>query len=322
MTGPRKRTFPLALATAVGALVAGPAHSSKTGRLENPGDAQAKKNYSITVNRETADHTKHHTETDQSRSGIGQTGQRDRRTGGGLTTSRYPGNRSTSARETLPTVGGNGRISERPAARLSSRSYPDSSQDSRSLLLAFAPTSSSRQIEEALRRRKAIQKGPRRSAAPGAGSESNPQTPVNNEDMIREALAHRGARYVWGGASRGGFDCSGFALYVYERTRGIKLPHSAAAQMKHGTPVARKDLRPGDLVFFFGRGTIGHVGIYIGRNRFVHAASHKGQVRTDALEGYYHQRYAGARRLSPAPEFASDEDQPPHGTTAAGGEDG
>lgn len=196
------------------------------------------------------------------------------------------------------------------------RSPSDNPRSSQPLLVAFAPTSSSRDINAALARRKARQEGPRR-IDPSLLEGSGPQTPVNNEDLIREALAHRGARYVWGGASRGGFDCSGFALYVYERTRGIKLPHSAAAQMKHGTPVARKDLRPGDLVFFYGRGTIGHVAIYIGENKIVHAASHKGRVRTDTLEGYYSDRYAGARRLSPAPGFAGEDTGPPGRPTAA-----
>ena len=73
--------------------------------------------------------------------------------------------------------------------------------------------------------------------------ETPPQTAVDNEDLIREALAYRGTRYVWGGASRGGFDCSGFALYIYRRTRGINLPHRAAEQFKHGLPVARSELR-------------------------------------------------------------------------------
>jgi cell wall-associated NlpC family hydrolase len=145
---------------------------------------------------------------------------------------------------------------------------------------------------------------------------SEPQTPVENEDLIREALAYRGTRYRWGGASRGGFDCSGFALYVYKRTRGINLPHRARDQMKRGTPVSRKELRAGDLVFFHTNRGIGHVGIYIGDNKFIHAANRRSNVRVNALTGWYARHYAGARRLSPAPEMPPEEDPPPPGTPA------
>ena len=124
----------------------------------------------------------------------------------------------------------------------------------------------------------------------------------DNEDLIREALSNRGRPYVWGGSSRGGFDCSGFMLYLYKRMRGINLPHSAAAQSRLGKPVAREDLQPGDLVFFAGsRKAIGHVGMYIGENRIVHAANHVKNVRIDTLTGYYDRRYRGARRLTPTP---------------------
>lgn len=130
-----------------------------------------------------------------------------------------------------------------------------------------------------------------------------------NEDLIREALANRGRPYVWGGASRGGFDCSGFMLYLYKRMRGINLPHSASAQMRMGRHVERHELQPGDLVFFAGsRRAIGHVGMYIGDNKIIHAANHKRDVRIDTLTGYYDRRYRGARRLSPTPiRIPSDE---------------
>jgi cell wall-associated NlpC family hydrolase len=126
--------------------------------------------------------------------------------------------------------------------------------------------------------------------------------PATNEDLIREALRNRGAPYVWGGASRGGFDCSGFVCYVFRKQRGMNLPHSASAQARLGTPVQREELQPGDLVFFstYRRG-ISHVGIYLGDNRFVHAANRRSNVRIDTLTGYYGNRLRSARRLSPAP---------------------
>jgi peptidoglycan DL-endopeptidase CwlO len=133
---------------------------------------------------------------------------------------------------------------------------------------------------------------------------------AESDDLIREALANRGRPYVWGGSSRGGFDCSGFVLYVFKKMRGINLPHSAAAQSRLGVPVARQDLQPGDLVFFTGtyRPGISHVGIYIGDNTIVHAASHKKNVRLDTLTGYYDRRYYSARRILPKPLKFSSED--------------
>ncbi|MCL5102751.1 MAG: NlpC/P60 family protein [Armatimonadetes bacterium] len=116
--------------------------------------------------------------------------------------------------------------------------------------------------------------------------------------VIQTALACRGARYRRGGTSRGGFDCSGFTRYVYAKY-GISLPHSSAAQANMGTPVSRGQLKEGDLVFFhtYRRG-VSHVGIYIGGNQFVHAATYGRGVRVDSLgAGYYANRYMCARRV-------------------------
>lgn len=121
---------------------------------------------------------------------------------------------------------------------------------------------------------------------------------VPNSDLIVEALAARGIQYRWGGTSRRGFDCSGFTRYLFERMRGVKLPHSASRQARYGDKVPREALRAGDLVFFrtYRRG-ISHVGIYIGGNRFVHAANRRKDVRVDELKGYYAKRYVTARRF-------------------------
>lgn len=131
----------------------------------------------------------------------------------------------------------------------------------------------------------------------------SPELESANDDIIREALSRRGTPYVWGGASRGGFDCSGFVCYVFAKQRGIKLPHSASAQARLGTPVATEELRAGDLVFFSTyRAGISHVGIYVGGGKFVHAANSQKGCRVDTLEsGYYQRRYRGARRITGAP---------------------
>lgn len=121
----------------------------------------------------------------------------------------------------------------------------------------------------------------------------------DHSSVIQTALSCRGARYRSGGASRGGFDCSGFTRYVFAKS-GISLPHSSAAQASVGSSISKSELRSGDLVFFqTNRRGISHVGIYIGNNQFVHAASRGRGVRVDNLSSsYYVSRYRGARRLN------------------------
>jgi cell wall-associated NlpC family hydrolase len=111
---------------------------------------------------------------------------------------------------------------------------------------------------------------------------------------VADAMRLRGVPYVWGGATPAGFDCSGFTAYVYAKL-GIRLAHSTYAQWDAGTHVARNALRPGDLVFFDG---IGHVGIYIGGGRFIHAPHTGAVVSIDRLSSaWYGAEYDGAVRL-------------------------
>ncbi|MGB9587905.1 MAG: C40 family peptidase, partial [Armatimonadota bacterium] len=114
--------------------------------------------------------------------------------------------------------------------------------------------------------------------------------------LVTRALGWLGTRYVWGGTSTKGVDCSGLTQSLY-KSQGIKLPHNAKAQFKLGKPVPRDALIPGDLVFFNTRGPLTHVGMYIGDGKFVHAANPRRGVRIDSLSSrYYSSRYAGARR--------------------------
>jgi peptidoglycan DL-endopeptidase CwlO len=106
-----------------------------------------------------------------------------------------------------------------------------------------------------------------------------------------------GDRYVYGGSSpRSGFDCSGLVRYVYGHF-GISLPHSSYAQFDQGRRIGRSALRPGDLVFFDG---LGHVGMYIGNGRFIHAPHSGTRVRIETLAGWYGARFVGGRRLRAA----------------------
>ena len=114
--------------------------------------------------------------------------------------------------------------------------------------------------------------------------------------VVEKAKAYLGSKYVYGGTSPSGFDCSGFTYYIYKQF-GITLNRTAAAQYSNGVPVARSDLQLGDLIMF-GKSGINHVGIYIGGGKIVHAANPSRGVVTDTINsGYYNTNYVGARRV-------------------------
>lgn len=119
--------------------------------------------------------------------------------------------------------------------------------------------------------------------------------------IVEYAKQYLGCPYVYGASGSTSFDCSGFTMYVYNHF-GYSLSHSATAQSKVGTYVAKENLQPGDLVFFLDYETmdgIGHCGIYIGDGNFIHASSGSGycvKIST-LLSGSYLNRYATARRL-------------------------
>lgn len=129
-----------------------------------------------------------------------------------------------------------------------------------------------------------------------AAKRRRPSPPIGAKAAL---LAHRwlGVGYAWGGSSpSSGFDCSGFTSYVYGRL-GVELPHNAAAQFGRGRPVPRARLRPGDLLFFRG---LGHVGMYVGRGRMIHAPQSGDVVRVVRLGVDYRGELVGARRLTAA----------------------
>jgi len=137
----------------------------------------------------------------------------------------------------------------------------------------------------------------------GQNGQSTPRSPAQQRTarLIQDALAARGTRYRWGGASRGGFDCSGFTRYLMARNLGVTLPHSAHAQAHYGQKVTLEGLREGDLVFFRTyRSGISHVGVYLGDNRFIHAPHTGRSVEVETLTGYYRRRFVTGRRLAGA----------------------
>jgi cell wall-associated NlpC family hydrolase len=119
---------------------------------------------------------------------------------------------------------------------------------------------------------------------------------------LDEALELLGIRYKRGGTSPdSGFDCSGFVRYVFSESLGLSLPHNAAAISQAGERIEKKELQPGDLVFFNTmRRAFSHVGIYLGDNQFVHAPRSGARVRIEDMDDrYWSRRYNGARRIQP-----------------------
>ena len=119
--------------------------------------------------------------------------------------------------------------------------------------------------------------------------------PTLGQRAAKAALRAVGVPYRWGGSSpSGGFDCSGLVYWAYGRL-GISVPHSSYALYGLGMNVPRSGLKPGDVLFFSG---LGHVGLYIGRGRMVHAPQSGRTVEIVPLgRSHYGSRLVGARRL-------------------------
>lgn len=139
--------------------------------------------------------------------------------------------------------------------------------------LAAVPAASARPLLEA---------GPVPAAAPASRAE-----------LVEFARGFLGTPYRYGGASPGGFDCSGLTSYVYARY-GVRMDHYTGGQYAAFPKVARSALAPGDLVFFDG---LGHSGIYVGDGRFIHATHSGDVVRISRMtDSWYRERYDGAVR--------------------------
>jgi len=125
----------------------------------------------------------------------------------------------------------------------------------------------------------------------------NWSTPDEQHLLVMAVMGFLGAPNRLGGYSIKGLDCSGLVKKIYQ-TFNIDLPRTAFEQSRVGLRVARSKLVEGDLLFFNTRRRLGHVGIYIGNNQFVHASSRKRGVRIDNLNTpYFDKRFVRAVRL-------------------------
>jgi len=117
-------------------------------------------------------------------------------------------------------------------------------------------------------------------------------------DFASTALMYRGVPYRWAGMSSRGMDCSGLIARVM-LNHGLRVPHQSGQLFKLGTPVSQSELEAGDLLFFRTRRRgIGHVGMYLGDGKFIHASSSAGRVViTELSDKHYQSVYVGARRI-------------------------
>ena len=120
-------------------------------------------------------------------------------------------------------------------------------------------------------------------------------------DILFRAIGLVGTPYRWGGNTpAGGFDCSGLIDYIYRTAAGIRLPRTSHDMAAMDARKVRKmtQLASGDLVFFDIGGAISHVGVYVGKGRFVHAPNSGGTVRLDDIDGpYWGDHFAYGRRV-------------------------
>lgn len=144
------------------------------------------------------------------------------------------------------------------------------------------------------------------SASGGSSAGAASSLGESASDVVSFAKQYLGTRYVYGGSTPSGFDCSGFTMYVY-RNFGYSLPHTATGQWKsgYGTRIySVSELQPGDLVFFCDPSrsngkACSHAGIYVGGGQHIHASSSRsgGVIISDLTSGYYNTYFVGGLRL-------------------------
>ncbi|MFG0324850.1 C40 family peptidase [Pseudomonas putida] len=141
------------------------------------------------------------------------------------------------------------------------------------------------------------------NAASSHGAQVTAMSPKQSSDVLSRAVNVLGTPYVWGGSSpKKGFDCSGLVKYAFNDIADVDLPRTSNAMAKgHGVKVAKKDLKPGDLIFFNIKSRrVNHVAIYLGNDRFIHAPRRGKRVSIDTLsKPYWQKHYVVAKRVLP-----------------------
>lgn len=129
------------------------------------------------------------------------------------------------------------------------------------------------------------------------GSTTSSKSSSSADKLLSYAAKFLGTRYVYGGSTPSGFDCSGFTSYVYRNALGVSLPRTSREQSRSFTKISSiSSLKAGDLVFF-GNGSVGHVGIYVGDGTFIHSPHTGSVVKYDSLYGSYGNRFMWGGRV-------------------------
>jgi hypothetical protein len=126
------------------------------------------------------------------------------------------------------------------------------------------------------------------------------QTPNEVERHIRSyVMRWEGTPHRLGGTGRNGLDCSGFVMLAYNNLFNVQLPRSTSEQIKLGRHIPKRNLQPGDIVFFLLPGKKRHVGIYLSKGEFSHVSSSKGVTISNLHDSYWRRAYWTARRILP-----------------------
>lgn len=135
------------------------------------------------------------------------------------------------------------------------------------------------------------------SSSSSSSTSSSSSSNSIGDKLVSLAKSKLGCKYVWGATGPNTFDCSGLTSWCYKQV-GISIPRTSLEQSKDGKSVSKSNLQPGDLLFWKTTSAeVGHVGIYVGNNQFIHAPNKSKPVKYDSLSSsYYSSRFVRARR--------------------------
>lgn len=161
-----------------------------------------------------------------------------------------------------------------------------------------ANTPAAKKVKKAKKAKK-VKKAVAVSQAPTVKKTKKAKTSVqasgNASAVVALASAQVGKKYVWGGTTTSGFDCSGLTQYVYKNAAGIDITRTTYTQVNQGKKVSLSNLQPGDLLFWGSASAPYHVGIYVGNNQYIHAATPSQGVIKQTISSYFYP--STARRI-------------------------
>lgn len=138
-------------------------------------------------------------------------------------------------------------------------------------------------------------------------------TSAKKSELVKEARKWIGTKYQYGGHTRSGTDCSGLVMELFLKVYDLKLPRSSAQQREYSLGIDKKELTPGDLVFFAtgsDRARVSHVGLYVGDGKMIHASTSRGVIESGLSEAYYANHYHSSGRILASSKEKSKKPKP------------